>query len=356
MRACPTRALEKHFQGLDFLKKKDQQAEGSEPDPVDTEAQVADDTDPDPKPRKNESIHYGDPGYNEYLDDPDEEVIQSTSWKEVATKCCCHSPKEWGGIGINIIFICICLYFFIFSLELLGTGAKVLTGCAAAGLFGDNTNPVAALIIGMLVTVLLQSSSTTTSIIVSLVGSNAITVEPAIYMVMGANIGTSVTNTIVAMGEMGNGEELERAFAGATVHDMFNFLSVLVFFPLEIISGMLAALTEACTRNYSPDPDGEKRKSGRPCSLKVSFSIRQMLTIFFFVHRYQGYHCTTARSAHQLKLKGHQPGCNKRKDMRRFLSYRVQSCRNCKLRGMRHERKGWSHHMLQGNRHLPRLL
>ncbi len=88
---------------------------------------------------------------------------------------------------IGILFF---LYWFIFSLELLSTGAKALTGCAAGGLFGGNTNPVASLIVGMLVTILLQSSSTTTLIIVSLVGAGSIPVEPAIFMVMGANIGT----------------------------------------------------------------------------------------------------------------------------------------------------------------------
>mmetsp|Transcript_19156 Transcript_19156/g.34744 ORF Transcript_19156/g.34744 Transcript_19156/m.34744 type:complete len:434 (-) Transcript_19156:110-1411(-) len=62
---------------------------------------------------------------------------------------------------------------------------------------------------------------------------------------MGANIGTSVTNTIVAMGHMGDGDELERAFAGATVHDMFNFLTVAIFFPLEIVTGYLFYLTKA---------------------------------------------------------------------------------------------------------------
>ncbi|KAL7516084.1 hypothetical protein ACHAWX_001139 [Stephanocyclus meneghinianus] len=159
-------------------------------------------------------------------------------------------------------FVLFFLYWFIFALELLGTGAKVLTGCAAGGLFGGNTNPVASLIVGILVTVLLQSSSTTTSIIVSLVGAGSITVEPAIFMVMGANIGTSVTNTIVAMGQMGNGDELERAFAGATVHDMFNFLSVLVLFPLEVISHFLAAMTAAIVRNWNPNPDGESSSGG----------------------------------------------------------------------------------------------
>lgn len=133
------------------------------------------------------SVHYGEPGYNEYLEKDDIE-LDDVTWGEVCRSCCCHSPKEWGRIIVFMCIICFLLYWFIFSLELLGTGAKVLTGCVAGGLFGGNTNPIASLIVGMLVTVLLQSSSTTTSIIVSMVGSGAISVEPAIYMVMGANV------------------------------------------------------------------------------------------------------------------------------------------------------------------------
>ncbi|KAL3806448.1 hypothetical protein ACHAXA_011799, partial [Cyclostephanos tholiformis] len=179
------------------------------------------------------------------------------SWGDVARSCCVHSPKDWVRIAANFAGILFFLYWFIFSLELLSTGAKALTGCAAGGLFGSNTNPVASLIVGMLVTVLLQSSSTTTSIIVSLVGAGSLSVEPAIFMVMGANIGTSVTNTIVAIGQMGNGDELERAFAGATVHDCFNFLSVLILFPIECATKMLARMTQAMTRNYMAK-EGEK--------------------------------------------------------------------------------------------------
>lgn len=74
---------------------------------------------------------------------------------------------------------------------------------------------------------------------------------------MGANIGTSVTNTIVAMGQMGDGDQLERAFAGATVHDLFNFLSVAILLPLEAISGYLHAFTGALVKNASTK-DGEK--------------------------------------------------------------------------------------------------
>jgi len=72
-------------------------------------------------------------------------------------------------------------------------------------------------------------------------------------MIMGANIGTSVTNTIVAMGQMGDGEQLERAFAGATVHDMFNYLSVAVLLPVEVITGFLFYLTRAMVKNANPE-------------------------------------------------------------------------------------------------------
>ena len=61
--------------------------------------------------------------------------------------------------------------------------------------------------------------------------------EPAIYIVMGANIGTSVTNTIVSMGQAVKRDEFRRAFGGATVHDMFNWLCVLILLPIEAIVG-----------------------------------------------------------------------------------------------------------------------
>merc|ERR1711998_381381 len=64
-------------------------------------------------------------------------------------------------------------------------------------------------------------------------------------MGMGANIGTSVTSTIVALGQSIDRGEFRRAFAAATVHDMFNFMTVLVFLPIEAATGYLFRLSEA---------------------------------------------------------------------------------------------------------------
>eukprot|EP00978_Attheya_sp_CCMP212_P039567 scaffold207077_cov52-Attheya_sp.AAC.1 len=203
------------------------------------------------KGRITGSTHFGDTDFNE--ENPDE--IGDATWGEVGQACCVHEPQEWLKIFGGLCLVAFFLYFFLLGLELLGTSAKVIGGCTAGSLFGDDQNPVAGLMIGILATVLLQSSSTTTSIVVSLVGGG-LDVKAAIYMIMGANIGTSVTNTIVAMGHLGDGDELERAFAGATVHDMFNFLTVAIFFPLEIVTGYLFYLTKAML----PDEvaDGEK--------------------------------------------------------------------------------------------------
>ncbi|XP_071762810.2 sodium-dependent phosphate transport protein 2A-like [Centroberyx gerrardi] len=140
------------------------------------------------------------------------------------------------------------LYLFVCSLDILSSAFQLAGGRVAGDIFQENailSNPVAGLVVGILVTVLVQSSSTSTSIIVSLVSSGLLDVQSAIPIIMGSNIGTSVTNTIVALMQAGERDEFERAFAGATVHDCFNWLSVLVLLPLEAVSGLLRRLSQA---------------------------------------------------------------------------------------------------------------
>ena len=118
-------------------------------------------------------------------------ALEDATWEEVFRSCCCHSLSEWALILVGVSIVLFFLYFFLFGLDLLGSGAKVMGGCTAGELFGDDTNPVAGLMVGILATVFLQSSSTTTSIVVSLVGADTVSVNQGIYMIMGANIGTS---------------------------------------------------------------------------------------------------------------------------------------------------------------------
>ncbi|TMS23939.1 Sodium-dependent phosphate transport protein 2B [Larimichthys crocea] len=139
------------------------------------------------------------------------------------------------------------LYIFICSLDVLSSAFQLVGGKAAGDIFQDNSvlsNPLAGLVIGVLVTLLVQSSSTSSSIVVSMVSSGLLTVQLAVPIIMGTNIGTSVTNTLVAVTQAGDRSVFRRAFAGATVHDFFNWLSVLVLLPLEVATGYLYMVTK----------------------------------------------------------------------------------------------------------------
>ncbi|XP_042226482.1 sodium-dependent phosphate transport protein 2B-like [Homarus americanus] len=139
------------------------------------------------------------------------------------------------------------LYLFICSLDFLSSSFRLIAGKTTGDVLNNEyvKNPIVGLMIGILVTVLVQSSSTSTSIIVSMVSAQILEVHTAIPMIMGSNIGTSVTNTIVSLTQVGDRNEFRRAFAGATVHDMFNWLAVITLLIIEITTGMLEKLTTA---------------------------------------------------------------------------------------------------------------
>nr|XP_046248671.1 solute carrier family 34 member 2b [Scatophagus argus] len=155
---------------------------------------------------------------------------------------------------VKLVLLLGFLYLFICSLDILSSAFQLVGGKAAGDIFQDNavlSNPVAGLVIGVLVTVLVQSSSTSSSIVVSMVSSGLLDVKSAVPIIMGANIGTSVTNTIVAMMQAGDRNEFRRAFAGATVHDFFNWLSVLILLPLEVATGVLYKLTHLLIESFN---------------------------------------------------------------------------------------------------------
>ena len=135
---------------------------------------------------------------------------------------------------------------FICSLNFLSSAFRLLGGNAAGKALSSNkifSNTVAGLMICVLAIVLVQSSSTSTSIIVSMVDSKIICVHPAIPIIMGINIGTSVTNTLVLLAQATERNQFRRAFAGEVVLDMFNVLFVVVFLLIEAACGYLYHLT-----------------------------------------------------------------------------------------------------------------
>ncbi len=131
------------------------------------------------------------------------------------------------------------LYLFLVSISLLGASFELIGGAFAEQLLRTAQNPLLGLFVGILATSIIQSSSTVTSIVVGLAAGGALDVQAAIPIVMGSNVGTTVTNTIVAAGHINRPDEFRRAFSAATLDDVFNLLAIVILFPLQLYTNFL---------------------------------------------------------------------------------------------------------------------
>ncbi|NOZ86010.1 MAG: hypothetical protein GXP49_07065 [Deltaproteobacteria bacterium] len=135
---------------------------------------------------------------------------------------------------LKALYFLAALYVFFLCIELMGDSFKLLGKDFARHLLTITGNPILGLMIGLLATSVMQSSSSTTSIVVGMVAAGTLGIRSAIPIVMGANIGTTVTNALVSMGHIRRKKEFELSFSGAIVHDIFNLLTVILFLPLEV--------------------------------------------------------------------------------------------------------------------------
>lgn len=125
---------------------------------------------------------------------------------------------------------------------MMGSGLALMEDTSRALLASVTGNPFSALMVGVLATSIIQSSSVTTCIAVGLVAEGQITLEGAVPLVMGANIGTTITCSLVSLGYVGSRGRFQRAFSAATMHDFFNFSAVTLLLPLEIKTKVLSRL------------------------------------------------------------------------------------------------------------------
>lgn len=154
-------------------------------------------------------------------------------------------------MGFNLALLLALLYLFFVSIALMGSSIKLLGKGFAEELLTTTSNPFIALLIGILATSLIQSSSTTTSMTVSLVAAGALNLQGAIPIIMGANVGTSVTNTLVSVAQIGRPQEFKRAFAAATVHDFFNIIAIIILFPIQLATNFLGVSAGLLTAVFS---------------------------------------------------------------------------------------------------------
>ncbi len=149
------------------------------------------------------------------------------------------APRLLSAVGL--------LFVFLVGVNGLGEGFELLGQDIIESFFAATSNPFVGLIVGLLATTLVQSSSVTTAMVVGLVAApeNPLPLGNAIPMVMGANIGTTVTATLVSLAHLGRKDEFERAFPIAICHDIFNILTVMFLLPLELATGYLRTTATA---------------------------------------------------------------------------------------------------------------
>jgi sodium-dependent phosphate cotransporter len=138
--------------------------------------------------------------------------------------------------GLVVVFL---LYVFLVGIGFLESGITAMGEGFENGLLESVSHPLAGLFAGILATVLVQSSSITTATIVGLVGTGTLPVPLAVPMIMGANIGTTVTNTLAALTTILRSDEFRRGFACATHHDFFNLMAAAIILPIELATGFL---------------------------------------------------------------------------------------------------------------------
>jgi sodium-dependent phosphate cotransporter len=140
------------------------------------------------------------------------------------------NESKWKSYAIGLV----ALLLFIFAIDLLTVSMGDLNSKVATDLFSATKNPFISLFIGLLMTALLQSSSTVTASVVAVVAAGTISLEQAVPLVMGANIGTTLTSTLVSFSYIMKKKQFKRALSAGIIHDIFNIFTVVILLPLEL--------------------------------------------------------------------------------------------------------------------------
>ncbi len=151
---------------------------------------------------------------------------------------------------LKTFYVILTVYLFLLAIKLLGHSFSLFGRGFAEAAIQMTDNPFAGLLLGIFATSLIQSSSTTTSIVVGMVAAGTLNLTNAIPIIMGANIGTTVTNILVSMGHLTNRVEFRRAFSASIVHDLFNMCTVLVLFPIEIHFNLIARIAQRMQESF----------------------------------------------------------------------------------------------------------
>lgn len=119
------------------------------------------------------------------------------------------------------------LGFFLFGMTLLGDGLKRVAGSKLKDILEKLTSTTfRGVLLGSLVTAVIQSSSATTVMVVGLVNSGIMRLTNAVGIIMGANIGTTATGWILVLAGM----EDSGGFSSSTVFAFIAFVGIILYF------------------------------------------------------------------------------------------------------------------------------
>lgn len=131
--------------------------------------------------------------------------------------------KLWGRVIMGLGLLLLGMSVMSDVMKPLGASAPVRDFFADFG-----ANPLLAVIAGTLITVLVQSSSATVGLTMTLAASGLVGLQGAVFLVLGCNIGTTVTAQIAAVGSN------RAAKQAAMAHTLFNFLGSIIFLFLAL--------------------------------------------------------------------------------------------------------------------------
>lgn len=153
----------------------------------------------------------------------------------------------------SYVLMLLALFLFIFAIDMLTVSMSQLNNSVANDILQATKNPFVSLFIGLLLTALIQSSSTVTSSVVAIVAAGNLSLEQAVPLVMGANIGTTLTSTLVSFSYIMKKGAFKKALSAGIVHDFFNILTVVILLPLELYFKFISRLSEKTAHFFASD-------------------------------------------------------------------------------------------------------
>ena len=122
------------------------------------------------------------------------------------------------------------LAFFLFGMSVMGSGLKGLAGKKMESFLGKlSSNPVKSLILGVFVTAVIQSSSAATVMVVGFVNAGMMKVAQSIPLILGSQIGTTVTGWLLTLAGTEGSSGIARVFSAGTFVPVFSLVGIILY-------------------------------------------------------------------------------------------------------------------------------